>query len=57
MPLQLAACQPHQKAFSRKPNEDEKEILLAVLGNQASEDVLQDVFWSTVILPEFQFIN
>ncbi|MFY0606491.1 MAG: DUF1549 domain-containing protein [Cyclobacteriaceae bacterium] len=47
----------YQKAFSRDPSEKEYDLLIDVLGEQADEDRLQDVFWTTLILPEFQFIN
>ena len=47
----------YQKSLGRKPTDDEKEIMLAVLGNQPKQEALQDIFWSTLILPEFQFIN
>ena len=47
----------YQKSLGRKPTKEEKEIMLAVLGDQPKKEGLQDIFWSTLILPEFQFIN
>ncbi|WP_339715278.1 DUF1549 domain-containing protein [uncultured Kriegella sp.] len=47
----------YQKSLGRQPTGEEKEIMLAVLGNQPQQEALQDIFWSTLILPEFQFIN
>jgi hypothetical protein len=47
----------YQKSFGRKPSDAEQEILLSVLGDQPQKEDVQDVFWSTLILPEFQFID
>lgn len=47
----------YQKALGRNPTKDEKDIMMNVLGNDPQKEQLQDVFWSTLILPEFQFIN
>lgn len=47
----------YQKSLGRQPTGEEKEIMLAVLGNQPKQEALQDIFWTTLILPEFQFIN
>lgn len=47
----------YQKSFGRKPSEKEEEILLNVLGEKPKIEDVQDVFWSTLILPEFQFID
>lgn len=49
--------QLYQKLLGRKPSEKEQEILLSVLGDKPQVEDVQDVFWSTLILPEFQFIN
>ncbi|TMM51996.1 DUF1553 domain-containing protein [Maribacter algarum] len=45
------------KSLGRKPSDSEKEVLLSVLGDRPQLENVQDVFWSTMILPEFQFIN
>ncbi|WP_149273109.1 DUF1549 domain-containing protein [Pareuzebyella sediminis] len=47
----------YQKSLGRNPSEGEKELLLGVLGDNPQKESLQDIFWSTLILPEFQFIN
>lgn len=47
----------YQKSLGRKPSVSEEEVLLSVLGDQPTKEGIQDVFWSTMILPEFQFIN
>lgn len=46
-----------QKSLGRKPSTIEQKVLLSVLGDQPKKEDVQDVFWSTLILPEFQFIN
>jgi hypothetical protein len=47
----------YQKSLGRKPSDAEQEVLLSVLGDRPTIEDVQDVFWSTLILPEFQFIN
>lgn len=47
----------YQQSFGRNPSEEESELLMDILGQNASKEGLQDVFWSTLVLPEFQFIN
>ena len=47
----------YQKSLGRNPTDEEKKIMLAVLGDKPKKEGLQDIFWSTLILPEFQFIN
>ncbi|MBT9188276.1 DUF1549 domain-containing protein [Zobellia russellii] len=44
-------------AMGRKPTDQEFGIMVSALGNDPSKEKLQDLFWSTLILPEFQFIN
>lgn len=46
----------YQKALGRKPSAKEEKIMLSVLGDSPKKDALQDLFWSTLVLPEFQFI-
>lgn len=48
--------QLYQKSFGRNPSKSEQETLLAVLGKKPKQEDVQDVFWSTLMLPEFQFI-
>ena len=47
----------YQQALGRKPSEAEQEVLLAVLGDKPQKEDVQDIIWSTLNLPEFQFIN
>lgn len=44
------------KALGRKPTKKEKEIMINVLGKEPNREAVQDLFWATVLLPEFQFI-
>ena len=46
----------YQKALGRKPTEKESQVALNTLQNAVPQEALQDIFWSTVLLPEFQFI-
>ncbi|MDB4292587.1 DUF1549 domain-containing protein [Maribacter sp.] len=46
-----------QESLGRKPSDAEKEVLLSVLGDQPKKEDVQDIFWSTLMLPEFQFID
>ncbi len=47
----------YQKSFGRKPTKQERSIALNTLGgNKVEKEALQDLLWSTVLLPEFQFI-
>ncbi len=45
-----------EKALGRKPSKKEKKTMLLALGDVPKKEALQDLFWSTLILPEFQFI-
>ncbi len=47
----------YQKSLGRKPSEREQKVLLSVLGNKPQIEGVQDIFWSTLISPEFQFID
>ena len=44
------------KSFGRKPTRDEEKIILSVLGDHPAQEAVQDLFWATLLLPEFQFI-
>lgn len=46
-----------QKALGREPTQKEHKIMVDALQKEAKEEVLQDIFWSTLISPEFQFIH
>lgn len=47
----------YEKSLGRKPSDKEQEVLLSVLGDKPQLEDVQDVFWSTLLLPEFQFID
>ncbi|MCF7561550.1 DUF1553 domain-containing protein [Sabulilitoribacter multivorans] len=47
----------YQKALNREPSNEEKTIMLNVLGKNPKQEQLQDVFWAVLMSPEFQFIN
>ncbi|EAR02420.1 DUF1549 domain-containing protein [Maribacter sp. HTCC2170] len=46
----------YSRSFGRKPSPQERKVMLAALGDVPQKEALQDLFWSTLILPEFQFI-
>jgi len=46
----------YQKSMGRNPTKIEREIAFNTIENGAAGEGLQDLFWSTVLLPEFQFI-
>ncbi|MDA0195598.1 MAG: DUF1549 domain-containing protein [Bacteroidetes bacterium] len=46
----------YQKSFGRNPTEEEKTIMLGALGEKPNKEAVQDLFWATLLLPEFQFI-
>ena len=53
---ELIANLLYQKALGRKPSKKENKIMLLTLGTQPEKESLQDLFWATLLLPEFQFI-
>ncbi len=44
------------KSLGRKPTKKEKDIMVFALGNSPDKEAVQDLFWATLLLPEFQFI-
>ncbi|WP_299529163.1 DUF1549 domain-containing protein [Ulvibacterium sp.] len=44
------------KSLGRKPTKKEKDITVTALGNSPDKEGIQDLFWATLLLPEFQFI-
>ena len=46
----------YKRALGRSPNAGEYEIAKKRLGPNASPDAIQDLFWSVMLLPEFQLI-
>ncbi len=47
----------YQELLGRAPSKEEQNIVMASLGEQPSTAQVQDVFWSVLMSPEFQFIN
>jgi hypothetical protein len=46
----------YQKSFGRSPADEEKEVMLTALGKKLTVEAVHDLFWSVILLPEFQFI-
>lgn len=46
----------YAKSLGRKPTSKERDIMLGALGNIPTKEGLQDLFWATLLSPEFQFI-
>ncbi len=46
----------YQKSFGRSPSKQERQLVVNTLGESINKEALQDVFWATVLSPEFQFI-
>jgi hypothetical protein len=46
----------YQKSLGRSPTSREMNVIKDVLGEKASHEGLQDLFWATLLMPEFQFI-
>ena len=44
------------KTLGRNPTQKEKKVMLSALGNTPNKEEVQDLFWATLLLPEFQFI-
>jgi len=44
------------KTLGRKPTKQEKEVILPALGAEPHIAGVQDLFWATLLSPEFQFI-
>lgn len=44
-------------ALGRDPSTEERLELSAVLGDKLTESAVQDLLWSVVMLPEFQFVR
>ena len=46
----------YQQSFGRNPSKQERQLVVNTLGEKINKEALQDVFWATVLSPEFQFI-
>jgi hypothetical protein len=46
----------YQKSLGRNPTKKEMRVILDVLGENPDAEALQDLFWATILMPEFQFI-
>ncbi|GAB5554549.1 MAG: hypothetical protein Sapg2KO_41400 [Saprospiraceae bacterium] len=51
------ASELYQQLLGRSPSSGEMDIMLDLLGDEPQKEDLQDLFWSVLILPEFQFIS
>ena len=47
----------YQFALSREPDPDELGVLTEALGNELTEQGVQDALWAVVMLPEFQLVR
>ena len=46
----------YEKSLGRSPSKKEHKLMLDALGGEPQAETLQDLFWATLNLPEFQFI-
>ena len=46
----------YREALGRMPTNEEKSIMLRSLGRVPDKESVHDLFWATLLLPEFQFI-
>lgn len=46
-----------QEALTREPTAEERQFALALLGDTPTLESVQDVLWTLVMLPEFQFVQ
>jgi uncharacterized membrane protein/mono/diheme cytochrome c family protein len=46
----------YRQALGRMPSTKEKKIMMHALGEEPNKEGVQDLFWATLLLPEFQFI-
>jgi hypothetical protein len=44
------------EALGRAPTKEEKSIMIKSLGEVPDKEAVHDLFWATLLLPEFQFI-
>lgn len=47
----------YSRAFGRIPSSNEMQIAKKQMGNTPTVEGIQDLFWATLLLPEFQIIN
>ncbi|MFK7980381.1 MAG: DUF1549 domain-containing protein [Saprospiraceae bacterium] len=46
----------YQNTLGRIPNQKEQSTILKLLDSQSKQEVVEDLIWSVIILPEFQFL-
>ncbi|MEO9893376.1 DUF1549 domain-containing protein [Aurantibacter sp.] len=46
----------YQKLLGRSPTSMEKKIITDAFGSTVNKETVQDLFWTVLVLPEFQFI-
>jgi hypothetical protein len=44
-------------ALSRPPTTDEQQLAQSLLGDSLQQQVIEDLLWSILMLPEFQFVR
>ncbi|MEM9326887.1 MAG: DUF1549 domain-containing protein [Bacteroidota bacterium] len=54
---QRIANELYLRCLGRRPSSAENEVILSALGDKPEAGAVQDLFWATLLLPEFQFIN
>lgn len=54
---ELIVDQIFQRILSRSPSDSERKIMVRALGEKPTNVSLQDLFWTMLMLPEFQFIS
>lgn len=53
---QKIANELYQQLLGRSPTKGEMATIIDLLGDDPQKEALQDLFWSVLILPEFQFV-
>jgi len=53
---EVIATTLYHKSFGRLPTNKELKIILETLGETPDQQAVQDLFWATVLSPEFQFV-
>ena len=47
----------YQFALSRQPSDQERRAIVDAIGDEWNASVVEDLLWSVVMLPEFQFVR
>ncbi len=54
--MEILLQQFYQNALGRIPTQKEQITILKLLDHQSKQEVVEDLIWSVIILPEFQFL-